>query len=444
MVTLLFFLTLFFLFWIYILASTAHCTSTLGESLFLESFCSSKKGYFLFPLSYFFNKRGRFAVYVFNLWFTCNLGRLAYFFTSAFLIYNLYLDLDLSSSIALGITLYLLLALVGDFLPRFISSRMPRRTLRYLLGIATLLLYLALPLTWIILIFANFFHGRELTIEDEEDLLETQKEILQLLVNAGIDERLDPLDLKLIESVIKFKSRIVREVMIPRVDLFTLPAEISIRTATRQIIDEGYSRIPVYRENIDNITGLLMFKDVLELYRSVLEGEKEKSILDAPLESITKSVFYVPETKQVSYLLQEFRAKQMHMAIVVDEYGGTEGVVTMEDILEEIVGEIADEYDHDEEILFSPLPAGGGWTVDARMSLIDTEESLGILIPKEGDYDTIGGYVFHNAGEIPPKGYMIHHQDYDLEILSSTDRSIEKVRITLRHHGDTPASDSTS
>jgi putative hemolysin len=231
--------------------------------------------------------------------------------------------------------------------------------------------------------------------------------------------------------------------MIPRVDLFALCAETPTREASKLIIEEGYSRIPVYRENIDNITGLLMFKDILELYMSVLQGKKESSILDAPIESITKSVFYVPETKQVSYLLQEFRAKQMHMAIVVDEYGGTEGVVTMEDILEEIVGEIADEYDYNEEVLFSPLPTGGGWIVDARMSLIDAEESFGIDIPQEGDYDTIGGYVFHKAGEIPDKGYMIHQDDFDLEILSSTERSIEKVRITLRNQSDSTLSDDT-
>jgi len=113
----------------------------------------------------------------------------------------------------------------------------------------------------------------------------------------------------------------------------------------------------------------------------------------------------------------------------VDEYGGTEGVVTIEDILEELVGEIADEYDDaQEEILFTPYPQGG-WIVDAKMNIIDIEKELGILIPHSPEYDTLGGYIFHRAGAIPTKGWRIHHENFDLEILKSSERIIEKVRI---------------
>jgi CBS domain containing-hemolysin-like protein len=126
-------------------------------------------------------------------------------------------------------------------------------------------------------------------------------------------------------------------------------------------------------------------------------------------------------------LLQEFRKKQVHLAIVVDEYGSTEGIVTIEDILEEIVGEIEDEYD-EEEALFISQP-DGSWIVDARMSLLDVEEQLGIVIPQEGDYDTVGGYIFHQAGSIPSKGFVIKHDDFTLEILRSTDRFVEKVKL---------------
>lgn len=263
------------------------------------------------------------------------------------------------------------------------------------------------------------------------DPVEEMKEtIVQILHEADVQGRLNPADKKLIESVVKFKDRIVREVMVPRVDLFMLPADTKIQDAAKELTSEGYSRVPVYRDTVDNIIGVLMFKDILQLYMDCLEGKKDSALTNAPIESITKGVFYTPETKKVAQLLQEFRSKQMHMAIVVDEYGGTEGVVTMEDILEEIVGDIADEYDSDEQQLYTTQPGGGCWIVDARMTILDAEETFDIHIPQDGEYDTIGGYVFHKVGAIPHKGLKIHHEDFDLEILSSSDRSVEKVRIT--------------
>ena len=138
-------------------------------------------------------------------------------------------------------------------------------------------------------------------------------------------------------------------------------------------------------------------------------------------------MLYTPETKKLSNLLQEFRKKQVHLAIVVDEYGGTEGIVTIEDILEEIVGDISDEYD-EEEALFIPQ-SDGSWIVDPRMSILDAEAQLGITFPEEGDFDTIGGYIFHCTGSIPTKGFVIHRDEFDIEILRSSDRSVEKVKI---------------
>jgi len=141
-------------------------------------------------------------------------------------------------------------------------------------------------------------------------------------------------------------------------------------------------------------------------------------------------VLYTPETKKISMLLQEFRKKQMHLAVVVDEYGGTAGVVTIEDILEEIVGEIADEYDEDTE-LFSRLTTGT-WLLDARMSIIDIEEELDIKIPQDADYDTIGGYIYHRTGTIPSRGFVIDHDDFKIEVMKSNERGVEKVKMTAK------------
>lgn len=248
-----------------------------------------------------------------------------------------------------------------------------------------------------------------------------------MIYEARLKTTLDPHDKKLIVSVITFRERIAREVMVPRVDVFSLSAETSIKEAAKLLKAEGYSRIPVYRNSVDNIVGVLMYKDVLSKFMEYEESGNDNKILEAPIESIIKSILYTPETKKISSLLQEFRQKQVHFAIVVDEYGGTEGIVTIEDILEEIVGEIADEYDLETESV-KPQP-DGSWVADARTSIFDLEDQIGVRIPQEGDYDTVGGYIFHCTGTIPSKGFTIHHDDFEIEVLSSSERAIEKVRI---------------
>lgn len=318
-----------------------------------------------------------------------------------------------------------------DYIPRFCAAHFPEKTLVFSYFPAAFFLYLAFPFS---IIFGKLYAWtcRASTVDEYTDPINLFKEkIMEILQNSTSRSKWDVADQQLIESVVEFKDRIVREVMVPRVDLFCLPVTISIREAAEHIVQEGYSRTPVYKDTVDNIIGVLMYKDVLQLYMEYEKNNNQK-LLEASIETIVKDVFYTPETKKVSHLLQEFRNRQTHIAIVVDEYGGTEGIVTIEDILEEIVGDIADEYDIGEENLYIPDTAGDGWIVDARMGILDAEDAFGIQVPQEGDYDTIAGYIFHRVGSIPPKGLLIHHDDFDLEILSSTERSVEKVKITLR------------
>lgn len=263
-------------------------------------------------------------------------------------------------------------------------------------------------------------HGREAASFRIKD------KILEILHDSEFAPYLEANDQKLILSLVSFKERIAREVMVPRIDMFTLSASTSMQEAAEAFIEEGYSRIPVWKENVDNIIGTLYYKDLLGILFNSPDEIKE---LKAPIEGLLKPIVYTPETKKISGLLQEFRSKQIHLAIVVDEYGGTEGIVTIEDILEELVGEIADEYDYDEEALFSPLPSGG-WIVDAKMTILDIEEELGIQVPQSPEYDTVGGYIFHKAGTIPKKGFKLHQDDFDIEVLSSSERTVEKIRIT--------------
>lgn len=318
----------------------------------------------------------------------------------------------------------------GDFLPKMIGSKYPEKTVRLLGGIASLFLLISFPLYYpFVKLWQKLTHSVYFESPDESNVI-ASKGIMDLLEESNPKEALDTQEKKIFESVVSFRDRIAREVMVPRVDAFCLPASTTVREAANLLQEEGYSRTPVYKNNVDEIVGVLMWKDLLYKYMKYV-ATGQSAILEAPIETILKPVLYTPETKKISLLLQEFRKKQMHLAIVVDEYGGTEGIVTIEDILEEIVGEIEDEYD-EQPPLFTPLP-DGGWTVDARMSIYDIEDHLGISIPQEGEYDTLGGYIFHKSGSIPPAGFMIEHDLFTLEILTSGERSIGRVKIVKRN-----------
>lgn len=254
-------------------------------------------------------------------------------------------------------------------------------------------------------------------------------------VLAMLEESKTAHDKQLIHSVIDFKDRIVHEVMVPRVHLFALPVKTTVRQAAELLLSEGYSRVPVYQNSIDEILGILMHKDILKLFVEAKSEAEITKLSEMSLDTLVKPALFTPETKKVAALLQDFRVKQMHMAVVVDEYGGTEGIVTIEDILEEIVGEIADEYDEETEKFYTK-ESDGSYLVDPHMSILDIDEQCGIKIPQEGDYDSVGGYIFHKAGAIPKKGFHISHDTFDLEVLDATERCVLQVRLKKRNNDD--------
>lgn len=317
--------------------------------------------------------------------------------------------------------------LIGGYFPRLLGTYFPQIALRLSAPIASIFQLLVFPITYPFIMLSKWVL-KILQIDPlHKSSTEAKQEIFEIIEEARQQIQVDAHDKKLIEAVLSFRDRIAREVMVPRVELFSLTADTTIEEAAKILQKEGFSRTPVYKNNLDNIIGVLMYKDLLTKYMEYKTSEDHK-ILTAPIESIIKNVLYTPETKKLSSLLQEFRKKQVHLAIVVDEYGGTEGIVTIEDILEEIVGDISDEYDQ-QEALYKMLPNGSIIT-DARMSILDIEEELNINIPEGTDYDTLGGFIYQTTGTIPVKGFIIHHDDFEIEILSSNEKSVEKVKIT--------------
>ena len=315
----------------------------------------------------------------------------------------------------------------ADFLPRALGTRDPKATLNWGAPITSIFLTICLPFSIIYLRFTHLFSRSGPSTPHQTPIAQVKEKVIELIQEATVNTHLEPGDKKLIASVVTFKDRIVREVMVPRVDVFSLNVQTSLQDAVELLKQEGFSRTPVYKDSVDNVIGVLMYKDLLTKAIEAARHDPSQERLKESIESLVKPVIFAPETQKISHLLQDFRNRKMHLAVVVDEYGGTEGVVTIEDVIEEIVGEIADEYDQEEE-QYAVL-ADGGWVVDGRMSILDIEEKLGVCIPQEAEYDTVGGYIFHRAGCIPQKDFRISHNHFEIKVLSSTDRIIEQVRI---------------
>lgn len=246
----------------------------------------------------------------------------------------------------------------------------------------------------------------------------TEEEI-QEVITAGEEEGLiNPEENAMIQSIFHFRDTVVREIMVPRNDMGCIDSNDSIQEVLSKIIAFGHSRLPVYEGTLDNIVGLLYAKDLLKYWGMNFSHFDLNKILRAP--------YYIPETKNLEELLQEFKRKRVHMAIVIDEYGGTSGLVTIEDLLEQIVGDIQDEYDVEEDWLI-PQP-DGAIIVDARLPIEELEEYLGIEIEREM-FDTVGGFIFHLTGKIPRSGEVAENHDIRLRILDADERKIRRVRI---------------
>jgi CBS domain containing-hemolysin-like protein len=247
----------------------------------------------------------------------------------------------------------------------------------------------------------------------------SEQELLATVDVAVEDEVIESQERALIHSIIHFGDTVVREVMVPRPDMVSVEARAEVKDVMAVAIQAGLSRIPVYEQGIDDIIGIVYAKDLM---RSVAEGREEE-----PVRDLARDAMFVPETKRVAELMREMQAKKFHMAIVVDEYAGTAGLVTLEDLIEELVGEIVDEYDVEEPSVESL--AGGDVRVNARMPIDELNELLDTELP-EGDWDTVGGLVYNLLGHVPVEGETVEFDGHRLRAEKVQGRRIGRVRIT--------------
>ncbi|HEX5475059.1 MAG TPA: hemolysin family protein [Vicinamibacterales bacterium] len=312
------------------------------------------------------------------------------------------------------VTAYVLVC--EHLLPLVIVRRNPERVLEVLLPPFDVIARLVRPVSsgMVRLMTGGAREGGRAAEPDDEEQGEVAHAYLQAGEEQGViegDER------RLLQSIVDFGDTLVREVMTPRPDIVAIQAHATVDDLRALFREQEYSRFPVYQENLDNITGVIFVKDLIVI-DGVAGGEA--------ITGFVRPATFVPETKRVADLLKEFQRRQVQLAIVVDEYGGTAGLVTIEDLLEEIVGEIRDEYDVETEPIVDE--GQGSYVFSAKVSFDDLRERLGVDVEPQG-FETVGGYVLTRLGRVPQVGETFDVDGLQVEVLEADRRRIHKVRF---------------
>ncbi len=346
-----------------------------------------------------------------------------------------------SHSVAIGLItlgLTLLVLTFGELIPKEIAAHNPEPFALWAVYPMRAVAFVASPLARVVVAVSRLLTG--LSDETPPGLPFITEEEIKTLVDAGEEGGVIEEDEKrMIYSIFEFGDTLVREVMVPRIDVVAVEVNSRLSDALAVIIQAGHSRIPVYEETIDNIVGLLYAKDLLRYWCQPGNDNPD----NLKLRDILRDVFYVPETKKVDELLQELQQRKVHIAVVVDEYGGTAGLVTIEDILEEIVGEIQDEYDTDEEASVEVINPDEA-IFNGRVAVGDVNQTMNVELPTDSG-DTLGGLIYSSLGRVPVAGDEARVRDVELSVLAVAGRRIKKVKVTrVAGEGAPPADDGAS
>jgi CBS domain containing-hemolysin-like protein len=247
----------------------------------------------------------------------------------------------------------------------------------------------------------------------------SEDELKQVIDASSLSGTIDKTEHELIKSILQFSDITVKEIMVPRPDIVALDISMPRDTLVHTVIEEGYSRLPVYKGTIDHIIGVIYSKDLLSLL-------EHRSLII--LQDIIRPAYFIPESKKISLLLREFQQKKIHIGIVIDEFGGTEGIVTMEDIVEEIVGDILDEYDEIRKSV--EQVSDGSVIVDAALSIAEFNVQFRAQLPEAPDYETLAGYLQKITGKLPEVNEEIKTENFVFTILTKSARRIRQVKVS--------------
>ncbi|HXG70717.1 MAG TPA: hemolysin family protein [Gemmatimonadaceae bacterium] len=348
--------------------------------------------------------------------------------------------MDLSLRLTIGATVAFILVaylhvVFGELTPKAAALNHPERVARWLAPPLLFFAWMTTPFTWILIKSSNVLL-RALGQKEvgKEESVHSPDEIRLLVEQSQESGQMQAHDADLIDAVFEFSEKNAREVMTPRTDLIALPIEATLSEVLEAVEESGLSRFPVYDESIDNIVGVVLAKDLLKY----LSPRSNRDTFDLP--SIMRPVHVIPGSREVEEVLADFKRLKEHMAVVLDEYGGTAGVVTMEDLLEEIVGEILDEYDtpEDEDVPLDRTP--GETMVPGSTHIGELNEHFGLSISEE-DYNTIGGYIFGSLGRLPTLGDRVVAGGAIFTVREMDGRRIETLAVDLHTMGDRRANE---
>jgi putative hemolysin len=315
---------------------------------------------------------------------------------------------------AIGIILVVIVC--NRLIPYVLFTRTRGRWLMRFVPLLKFLIYLMLPIT-LVLSFSLSVAALAKTHEPEE--AEHPSEAVDALIEAGQEEGiLEEADRALIQSVVEFGDKTVREVMTPRPDIIAVSADITIEKLTELLREKPHSRVPVYTSSIDSIAGMVLAHDIIQI--------PDEEARTTKVEKLVRPVIFVPETKKTTELMREMQRDNIHMAIVIDEYGSVAGLVTLEDLVEEIVGEIRDEHEESTDIVRDPE---GAYVMKGNVDLDRVEELFDLRLEPH-DSTTVGGLVSALLGRIPRAGEVIEEDGLKFEVLESTERKVQKVRVS--------------
>jgi putative hemolysin len=331
-----------------------------------------------------------------------------------------YFTLATGVPIAVGAMTFLILV-AGEILPKTVARAYADQLAIPMMAALAGFYVLCFPFTWLITRLIRFsislLGGR---LKNGPDVTE---EDIEYIISIGQRQgAIDKDKQEMLRSVIEFTDTSVGEIMVPRTEMVALPLDSSYEDVVRICAESGFSRLPVYAETIDKVVGIFIARHLIR----PLRPEDRENFLASRL----RPAVFVPASKKISELLREFKQKRLHMAIVVNEFGGTQGIATLEDIIEELLGEINDEFD-EVETLIKPRPEGG-YVADARISIGDLEDTLRIHFPDERSYESLGGFMMEAAEDVPRPGWTHQFSGYEFTVLSADANRVNKVQILPR------------